>query len=272
MEPGVPEKQRDYSWVKFRPETLRQVLKHVEAAAGALTPPAGHRREVVTSGGETWSLDTDDEFYAEYRRDSTNEAIYYALITGGLEASFIMTFHRYGYGGPTTHVGIRAPQRYQVEAAYEILDESAVQDAIPRPEPVVFIGHGRSGQWRLLEEHLRAHHGVKTEAYESDVRAGRTITEVLMEMGQRASLALLVHTAEDEAPDGGLQARANVIHETGYFQGLLGSNRAIILREDGCGDFSNVHGMQEIRYSAGNIRETFGEVVGILRREFWKAR
>jgi len=265
----VPEKKKTYEWVKFRPETLRKVLQHLDSAVETPKPEHSVRqREVVTSAGETWSLDTDDEFFAEYRRDSTDQATYQIIIAGG--ASLWTVFRG---GSHSMMMSIRAPQRFQVEAAFEILDGSLADAAIPRPappriDPVVFVGHGRSDQWRLLEEHLRAHHGVATEAYETDVRAGVTITDALNAMGRRASLAVLVHTADDERADGGLQARANVIHETGFFQGLLGSRRAIILREEGCADFSNVHGMQEIRFSTGNIRETFGEVLAVLRREF----
>jgi predicted nucleotide-binding protein len=87
-------------------------------------------------------------------------------------------------------------------------------------------------------------------------------------MVSSASFALLVHTAEDEQADGSMRARENVVHETGLFQGRLGFERAIVLREDGCADFSNISGLQEIRFHEGNIRETFGEVVATIRREF----
>jgi predicted nucleotide-binding protein len=48
-------------------------------------------------------------------------------------------------------------------------------------------------------------------------------------------------TAEDERADGKLNARLNVVHEIGLFQGRRGFNRAIILLEEGCEEFSNVH-------------------------------
>ena len=35
----------------------------------------------------------------------------------------------------------------------------------------------------------------------------------------------------------------NVIHEVGLFQGRLGANKAIILLEDGCEEFSNIQGL-----------------------------
>jgi predicted nucleotide-binding protein len=58
--------------------------------------------------------------------------------------------------------------------------------------------------------------------------------------------------------------------KTGLFQGRLGFSRAIILLEEGTEDFSNVHGVQQIRFAKGNIKETFGEALATLKREFDK--
>jgi predicted nucleotide-binding protein len=87
-------------------------------------------------------------------------------------------------------------------------------------------------------------------------------------MLHRTSFALLVLTAEDEHADGSLHARQNVVHEAGLFQGRLGFSRAVLLLEDGCDEFTNIHGVQQIRFSKGNIKETFGDVLATLRREF----
>jgi len=38
--------------------------------------------------------------------------------------------------------------------------------------------------------------------------------------------------------------------------------------EDGTEEFSNIHGINQIRYGQGNIKETFGEVLATLKREF----
>jgi predicted nucleotide-binding protein len=65
-----------------------------------------------------------------------------------------------------------------------------------------------------------------------------------------------------------MRARENVVHETGLFHAKLGLDRTIIIREEGCQDFSNIHGIVEVRYARDNIRESFGEVVATIRREF----
>jgi len=72
--------------------------------------------------------------------------------------------------------------------------------------------------------------------------------------------------------DGTVRARQNVIHEIGLFQGRLGFTKAIVLKEEGTEEFSNIHGVQQIRYSRGNIRETFGDVLATLSKEFGKRR
>ena len=49
----------------------------------------------------------------------------------------------------------------------------------------------------------------------------------------------------------------NVVHETGLFQGRLGFNKAIVLMEDGCDEFSNIHGLTQIRVTKGKISAAF---------------
>jgi hypothetical protein len=48
----------------------------------------------------------------------------------------------------------------------------------------------------------------------------------IAQMLDAPAIAFLVLTAEDETADGKVQARMNVIHEAGLFQGRLGFNRA----------------------------------------------
>lgn len=75
-------------------------------------------------------------------------------------------------------------------------------------------------------------------------------------------------TGEDKDEKGNLRVRQNVIHELGLFQGRLGFSRAIILLEERTKEFSNIHGINQIRYSKDNIKETYGDILAALRREF----
>ena len=73
-------------------------------------------------------------------------------------------------------------------------------------------------------------------------------TERLEQMLDEAGFALLVLTAESERTDGVVLARQNVVHEAGLFQGRLGWRKAIVLREDGCEEFSNIAGLGQIPF------------------------
>ena len=71
----------------------------------------------------------------------------------------------------------------------------------------------------------------------------------------------------DEQSDGKARARENVVHEVGLFQGRLGFERALILLEDGCEEFSNIIGLGQIRYPKGNIAAKYEEIRMVLERE-----
>ncbi len=142
----------------------------------------------------------------------------------------------------------------------------------PPPPPVIFVGHGRNTQWRDLKDHLHEQHGYDVQAYEMGARAGHTIRDILHELLGASTFAILVMTAEDEMSDGTMRARQNVVHETGLFQGKLGFSRAVVLLEEGTEDYSNLQGVHQIRFPASHIRETFGDVLATLRREFGPMR
>ncbi|TIU44179.1 MAG: hypothetical protein E5W31_01590, partial [Mesorhizobium sp.] len=82
-----------------------------------------------------------------------------------------------------------------------------------------------------------------------------------------AAIAFIILTAEDEMKDGKLQARMNVIHEVGLFQGRLGFTRALVMLEEGCEEFSNIQGLGQLRFPVGNITASFEDVRRLLERE-----
>ena len=97
--------------------------------------------------------------------------------------------------------------------------------------------------------------------------AGIPNTVRLSTMLDAAAIAFLVLTGEDEMADERVQARMNVIHEAGLLQGRLGFNRAIILLEEGCEEFSNIEGLGQIRFPKNNIRAAFHDIQLVLERE-----
>lgn len=131
----------------------------------------------------------------------------------------------------------------------------------------VFIGHGRSLLWRDLSHFLSERLNQEWDEFNRESTAGISIKERLETMLDQASFAFLIMTAEDEHSDNTLHARENVIHEVGLFQGRLTFKRAIILLEEGCQEFSNIHGVGQIRFPKGNIRAAFEDIRLVLERE-----
>lgn len=131
----------------------------------------------------------------------------------------------------------------------------------------VFIGHGQSHVWRDLKDFVQDRLELPWDEFNRVPVAGITNIARLSEMLDAAAVAFLVMTAEDEMADGALQARMNVVHEAGLFQGRLGFTKAIVLLEEGCQEFSNIQGLGQIRFPRSNISAVFEEIRRVLERE-----
>lgn len=262
----MPEKRKTYERVIFTPEVIKQTEQVLVAKlSGSDRKVTGQSLSVSLSSGEEWEYDDEEEFFADYRKEIRRARFsrYYGWGKGG-HLSFSVW-------SDETEVAISMSNRSDVEAVFGILDSNIEGCRLPEPSPKkirVFIGHGLNPQWRDLKDHLHEKHRLEVEAYEIGARAGLTIKEVLDDMLTSSSFALLVLTGEDEDAKGKLHARENVIHELGLFQGRLGWRKAIALLEEGVEEFSNIHGINQIRFSKSNIRETFGEVLATIKREF----
>ena len=155
----------------------------------------------------------------------------------------------------------------QLENLIESLTNSASKALVPNSGNRVFIGHGRSLLWRELKDFIEGRLHLKWDEFNRESTAGVATTARLTEMLDNASFAFLIMTGEDEHADAMLHARENVVHEVGLFQGKLGMHRAIILKEEGCHVFSNIHGLTYIAFPKGNIRATFEDIRLVLERE-----
>ncbi|HEX4338219.1 MAG TPA: nucleotide-binding protein [Polyangiaceae bacterium] len=138
---------------------------------------------------------------------------------------------------------------------------------VAKADGKIFIGHGRSPTWRELKDFIQDRLGLVPDEFSRESTAGLSTKERLQTMLDQASFAFLVMTSEDEKTDGTKVARANVIHEVGLFQGRLGFERAIILLEEGCEEFSNIAGVSQLRFAPGKIAATFEHVRQVLERE-----
>ena len=257
-------KAKEYKNTRFSADVIK--------AAARLLEPEGEeaKKKVYRScslsvevNNEKWSHDSEEEFFADYRKGNGYASYSKTVCNSNLDVSV--------YRGIDTYIAISAPTRSEIQKIFEVFENHEKESSLPElpePKPTVFVGHGRSQLWRDLKDHLHEKHDYPVTAYEIGARAGHAIRDILEEMLEESSFAILVMTGEDEATDGTMRARQNVIHEIGLFQGQLGFARAIVLLEEGTEEFSNIQGIDQIRFSKGNIKETFGEVLATLRREF----
>jgi predicted nucleotide-binding protein len=270
----MPTKSKSFHQVKFPPEIIMEAYEKFKSNL-LENNKESYARDfgIFINEYENWKYDSQDEFFAEYRKDIRSSHLKHQHKGNNYGTSiFDFQFNNLGY---QFELRIELSERAMVEQVFEIFESNYQKYRIPDEEFIkkiestvkIFIGHGRNSGWKELKDHLQDKHGFNVICYETGARAGYTITEVLEEMSSLASFALLVLTGEDIGIDGALHARENVIHETGLFQGKLGFKKAIILLEDECNEFTNINGVQQIRFSKNSIKETFGDVLATIYRE-----
>ncbi len=128
----------------------------------------------------------------------------------------------------------------------------------------VFIGHGKSTVWRDLKDFLQDRLSLKWDEFNRVPTAGSTTIDRLKQMLSEAEFAFIILTAEDETAEGDFRARENAVHELGLFQGSLGFDRAIVLLEEGCNEFSNIHGLTQVRFPENNLMAKSEEIRQLL--------
>lgn len=255
------EKTKYYYGTRFSSKVIREAHDvFLSKSPPAKTSIKPHTLS-ISNGHETWKLDSIEEFFAQY--DKSESSTFHHILE---ECQFYFGNH---YSNSVT-VSVEFERRDEIEAVFNVFEKHVDSSKIvSKSSPIkIFIGHGQDLQWKELKDHLHEKHGFEVVTYEIGPRAGLSVKEVLQGMLNDSSIAFLVLTGEDEHTDGELHARENVIHELGLFQGHIGFTRAIALFEDGVKEFSNILGINQIRFSKRNIRETFGDVVATIRREF----
>jgi predicted nucleotide-binding protein len=219
------EKTRFFDYTKFPPEISR------EGRLALMSDPSKKPNSTtfrVYIGRDVWDFDAEDEFFAEYRKHEAYNATYKVRFDRGRLS--VLFAHSQTTQVQTTQVSVEGTGRSEIERVFEIFEAAAPKCELPKEELraelrktlTIFVGHGRSNQWRDLKDHLHEKHGFRVEAYETGARAGLTMADILQRLAQKAGFALLVLTGDDVDPSGQLHARENVIHEAGLFQGKLG--------------------------------------------------
>ena len=282
-------------WVEY---TFDQVYEAIQEMAG--NPDLEPIKELAKKASEvfedchheilsllsTWLENNDDSFVSKLKEEIEKSQLF-------LASDFINVYRPTGQfisrDMPALNQGLRTPPHIALVVemlglrapgkACEDLEKIARRAAshIAKKERYsmkhieigtnVFIGHGRSHLWKDLKDFIKDRLSLPWDEFNRVPVAGVTNIARLSQMLNDAAIAFLVMTAEDELADGKVNARMNVIHEAGLFQGKLGFSKAIILLEDGCEEFSNIQGLGQIRFPKGNIKAVFEEVRLVLERE-----
>jgi len=129
----------------------------------------------------------------------------------------------------------------------------------------LFVGHGRNPAWSRVESHLEKDLGLKVEVFETTSRTSQHIVDILRGFLDECDAAVIVMTAEDKTVEGTIRARQNVIHEVGLFQGRHGFNRVILFQQEDTEDFSNIAGLQVVRFNK-IVEEGFYELDRAIRK------
>jgi hypothetical protein len=260
----IVEKSTDYRSVLFTPEIIAEAASELELIATPEDKKLWDQiSRSVTLESVYWRHDNDDEFFADIRK--TPSHFNYERRIGGCVINVL-------YLQRNTSITVTAPTRAEIERVFDVFERAVsschLSNDYETVSPVIFIGHGHSQLWRDLKDHLHDQHGYDIEAYEVGARAGHAVRDILEGMLEKSAFAILVLTGEDEVEGGEFRARQNVVHELGLFQGRLGFGRAIVVLEEKTQVFSNIEGINQIRFPKGRIRESFGDVLAVLRREF----
>lgn len=242
-------------------EVVRSAYDRFRAALLPHGEPPEVHRAYVEHGREAWDLDEPGDFFAFYDEQASRAqvSVVYA------DAAFSVAVDE----GSTT-VSVQLPQTDKVRDVMGfVVGTPTAEDARPlrhRDGPLrVFIGHGRSPQWRQLSDHLRQER-FEVITYEAMGRAGEASTDVLRRILASATAAVLVHTGDHLDDRGRRHACPNVVHETGLFQGRLGLDRVLVVREEGCETFANIAAYTEIRFPQGDIERIVANVIDALAR------
>lgn len=262
------EKSKKYSNIVFTANVIEEAHtkffkianKHLKGDIKKEIPQALQ----ISIKDETWDFDHFEEFLSMV--DESSESYIDHII--GNSRFYVRTYSSYMF---RSSVSVKFPERFNIESVFNIFEKNIekckIVDEAKIEELTLFIGHGKNKQWRDLKDHLTEKHGFKVICYEIVVNTGETIKDTLETMLYECNFALLVFTGEDFDIKGIPHARENVIHELGLFQGRLGFDNAMILLEEDVKEFTNIVGINQLRFSKGKINEIFGDIVSILNKK-----
>ena len=147
-------KEKHFCRVKFSPEAIQQAWSKLDSYLD------DEKRKHLSLGlyvdleDEKWKHNTESEFFADYMKNS-NYAHYSKSVAYG-KYEIEISYYR-----PSTNLSVSAPNRQIIEEIHQIFEQYISKCTLPddvepnNKEPVIFIGHGQSNQWRDLKDHLQ---------------------------------------------------------------------------------------------------------------------
>lgn len=149
-----------------------------------------------------------------------------------------------------------------IDQIFEVRANSELQAPVAQPPRRVFISHGRSKDWLLLQPYIEKDLRLATLELAQEPNLGQTLIEKLVANAGRCDSAVIVMTGDDLAEDEA-RVRENVMHEIGYFQGRYGRRAVVLIHEDGVNVPTNLGGIAYVPFPTGSIETAFH----VLQRE-----
>jgi hypothetical protein len=125
----------------------------------------------------------------------------------------------------------------------------------------VFISHGHNEVAKhKLKDFVRERLRMEPVILAEQPDLGLTVVEKLEKYGPECQFALVLFTADDQTVSGESRARQNVTHELGFFHGLLGRDRVLLLKQAGVELFSNISGLIYKEFERDGIESVFEDI------------
>lgn len=128
----------------------------------------------------------------------------------------------------------------------------------------IFVAHGRAADWEALVAMLETEWKLEVDYFTRTSTASLVTADRWRAMLDEARFAFAVMTPDERLADGRWQCRPNVIHEIGLCHARIGVLNTAILLAEGTEDFSNVDGINPIRFVSGRLKERQPEIEALL--------
>lgn len=119
------EKSKQYNMTRFSAEVLKEAQQTLRSAVDEKSDVTGNL--LVEIDDARWNYDTEDEFYADYRRSNDTAYFWRSVSNAKLEVTAESKY---------TSVSVRAPDRFIIEKVFDIFEANLADSLLPEPPQV----------------------------------------------------------------------------------------------------------------------------------------